>query len=67
VVLTDITSGKSWEFETQATSYRLPIEMKPTDGQPHTINWRVGVARKSPEGAYVVTAPMSLIYTFIWQ
>jgi hypothetical protein len=67
VVLTDTTGGKSWEFETQATSYRLPAEMMPTDGKPHTVNWRVGVARKSAEGAYLVTGKMSLIYTFTWQ
>ncbi len=68
VVLTDATTNQTWEFETQATSYRLPTEMIPTDGRPHTINWRVAVARLSADGnAYLIIGRQSLIYTFTWQ
>ncbi|MEP7286755.1 MAG: hypothetical protein ABI947_13425 [Chloroflexota bacterium] len=67
VLMTDVTNGSNHQFETQATSLRLPANMQPTDGKPHTFNWQVGVARKSADGVYVQEGEMSLIYTFTWQ
>jgi hypothetical protein len=69
VLLSDATAQPShtWEFETQATSLRLPADIQPTDGQPHTFNWQVMVARKTPDGAYIVVGRKSVIYTFTLQ
>ncbi len=68
VQVKDASVQKDTQFETQTTSVRLPAEMIPADGQPHTINWRVGVVRKSGDGTYVqISTDMSLIYTFTWQ
>jgi len=66
VLLVDVTTGQSWVYETQATSYQLPDSIRPTNGQAHEFNWRVTTARRSPEGAYIHGA-MSVIYTFNWQ
>ena len=46
---------------------RLPADIQPTDGQPHTFNWQVMVARKTPDGAYMVVGRKSVIYTFTLQ
>jgi hypothetical protein len=67
VLMTDMTSGKSYEFESDSTSLRLPENIQPVDGKPHTINWQVGVARQNEEGAYIQVGNPSVIYTFIWQ
>jgi hypothetical protein len=69
VLLSDATAQPphTWEFETQATSLRLPADIQPTDGQPHTFNWQVMAARKTPDGAYVVVGRKSVIYTFTLQ
>jgi LysM repeat protein len=67
VQITDATTDHTWRFDTQATSVRMPPEAQPTDGNPHTFNWKVGVARKSAEGALVQIGQESVIFTFIWQ
>ena len=67
ILLTDATLDRTWEFGTQATSLRLPAEIIPSDGRAHTINWKIGIARKSAEDAYVLVGPWSVIYTFTWQ
>lgn len=65
VMWTDLTTGQTWQGHTTASSYRLPQEQIPTDGQPHIVNWQVGVAQDGPDG-YILLSPMSLIYTFTW-
>ena len=67
VLATDVTGGKNYEFETESTSVRLPDYAKPADGQPHTVNWQVGVARTGEDGSYVLVSTMSVIHTFVWQ
>ncbi|MCC7449739.1 MAG: LysM peptidoglycan-binding domain-containing protein [Anaerolineae bacterium] len=67
VQITDATTDRTWRFDTQATSVRMPPEAQPADGNPHTFNWKVGIARKSAEGALVQIGQESVIFTFIWQ
>ncbi len=64
--LTDATTSVTRQFETQATSYRLPADLMPTDGRTHTINWQLTVAQIAQDGAYVVIGQQSVIYTFLW-
>ncbi len=67
VMVTEPVSLHTWQFETQATSFRLPSEIQSNDGQPHTMNWQVMVVRKSADGAYLVVGQKSVIYSFTWQ
>ncbi len=67
IQITDATTDRTWRFDTQATSVRMPPEAQPADGNQHTFNWKVGVARKSAEGALVQIGQESVIFTFIWQ
>jgi LysM repeat protein len=69
IILTDAAHPeKTIERETRLNAIPYPPELAPTDGQPHTINWQIGIARKASDGShYVIISPMSLIYRFIWQ
>jgi hypothetical protein len=63
----DMTAGTPpLQDRTQATSYHIPREFTPADGQPHEIHWLVGVAREGADGNFVLISPMSPIYTFTW-
>ncbi len=66
VLWSDATLSRTLQHETHSNSFRLPAELQPADGAPHTVNWRVGVA-KLVDGNIVFVSPMSRIYTFIWQ
>lgn len=52
IEITDVTSGQKLLQVTQATSFTLPDTFVPTDGQTHTIQWRVLVARQNDAGVY---------------
>ena len=67
VLVSDVTSKSTREFEATAESYPLPADMTPTDNQLHTINWRVAVARKAQDGTYIQVGQASVIYTFTWK
>ncbi|MFN8529653.1 MAG: hypothetical protein U0670_13675 [Anaerolineae bacterium] len=45
----------------------LPDAMVPTDGQTHTIQWRVTVAARTPDGAYVIVGAVGNWRQFTWQ
>ena len=55
-----VAAGRVWggTFHAIATrllrrfgkSIRLPADIQPTDGQPHTFNWQLMVTRKAPDG-----------------
>lgn len=66
VMWTDMATGQTWQARTPINSFRLPMSLEPADGQTHTINWQVGVAREGADGSYVLISPMSLIYSFTW-
>jgi hypothetical protein len=68
IQITDQTSGKTNNFTTRSTSYRLPSSLIPTDGQTHTFNWNVSVAYRNPDGLYVpVGGGTNRTMTFQWQ
>lgn len=66
ILITDSTTSRTWELETQATSLRLPSDVQPNDLNTHTFNWRVVVAHKGVDGSYILVGQKSLIFTFTW-
>lgn len=66
VELTDETSGQKTLQVTGATSFTMPDEFIPTDGQPHTITWRVSIARKNEAGVYGYIGGQGDWRTFQW-
>jgi len=52
VEITDTTSGQKLLQVTESTSFTMQDSFVPTDGQAHTIQWRVSVARKNEAGVY---------------
>lgn len=52
VEITDMTTGQKMLQTTSSTSFRLPESFVPADGQSHTVQWRVSVARKNESGVY---------------
>lgn len=68
VEIQDVTNGAKYNSVTRNTSTLLPAEMIPTDGQRHTINWTVSVARLNAEGtAYQPISGNPEIRTFQWE
>ncbi len=67
VVWTDTTTGQTRQARTQSASFRMPVELEPSGGQAHTVNWQIAVAREAPDSTYVLVSPLSLIYTFRWE
>jgi hypothetical protein len=67
VLWTDTTTGQTRQARTQSASFRMPVELEPTGGGAHTVNWQIAVAREAPDGTYVMISPLSLIYTFRWE
>lgn len=52
VEITDVTSGQKLLQVTESTSFTMLDSFVPSDGQAHTIQWRVSVARKNESGVY---------------
>lgn len=68
VEIQDVTNGAKYNSITRNTSALLPAEMIPTDGQRHTINWTVTVARLNAEGtAYQPISGSPEIRIFQWE
>jgi len=67
VELTDTTSGQKTLQVTSATSFTMPDSFVPTDGQPHTIEWRVSVARQNDAGVYGYIGGQGNWRSFQWM
>ncbi len=67
VEIQDLTSGATWQDVTRSTGYMLPESLIPSDGQPHTIQWRVSVAVANPDGTYTVAGAPGDWRVFTWQ
>lgn len=52
VEITDVTSGQKLLQVTQSTTFTMPESFVPSDGQSHTIQWRVSVARQNDAGVF---------------
>jgi hypothetical protein len=68
IQVTDTTSGMTSpnQYVTRSTSFLLPAEMIPTDGQTHSIQWSVSVAEQNEQGAYRIVSGTTT-RTFQWQ
>jgi hypothetical protein len=68
VEILDNTLGISFADVTLGTSLRLPETLIPTDGQPHTFQWRVSVALENAEGTFRIVGGLPSAWrTFTWQ
>lgn len=67
VQIEDITVGKTFAAVTRSTSYALPDTLIPSDGQIHTIQWTVTIARRNEQGRYAVISGQPVIRRFQWQ
>lgn len=63
----DTKGGDTFRDITRNTSYLLPESMVPTDGQPHTIEWRVSVAAPNDKGVYRYIGATGDWRKFQWQ
>jgi hypothetical protein len=63
----DTAGGEPFRDVTRSTSYELPEKLIPTDGQPHTIEWRVSVALPNDQGIYDYIGAQGEWRTFHWQ
>lgn len=67
VEVRDTTSQQDWRAVTTDTSIMLPTSLIPSDGQAHTINWRVTVARADENGVYSIVGAPGTWRSFQWQ
>lgn len=63
----DRTSGTVSAYVTRNTRYTLPDSLIPSDGQNHTMAWRVRVARDNNDGTYTAVGGRGEWHTFQWQ
>jgi hypothetical protein len=62
----DTTTARHADVTT-TTSYDLPAELVPTDGQTHIVRWRVSVAAQNEQGAYRHIGAVGEWRTFNWR
>jgi hypothetical protein len=67
VEIQDETAGTQHVDVTTTTSYALPDELVPTDGETHTMRWRVSVAAQNDQGAYRYIGAQGEWRTFSWR
>lgn len=67
VQVEDVTAQTKTPFITRETSFTLPDELIPTDGQTHTFQWTVAVAEPNEQGIYRLVGSPSPIRRFTWQ
>jgi hypothetical protein len=60
------TNAPPFRDVTTDTSYKLPDSLIPTDGQPHTFNWTVRVAKPNAQGVYGTIGGAPAIRSFQW-
>lgn len=67
IELVDQTTNQSLRQVTRANSYRVPQAFIPADGQTHTLQWRVIVARQFENGVYQYVGAEGDWPTFQWR
>lgn len=67
VEIVDDTAGTNKIDVTRSNSYELPDDLVPTDGQTHTIRWRVWVGVPNQQGMYRPVGAQGDYRTFRWQ
>jgi hypothetical protein len=67
VQVEDSVTGAKFNDITTSTSLRLPDTLIPSDGQAHTFNWTVTVAKPNEQGVYRIISGAPAIRRFTWQ
>lgn len=67
IEIEDETAGRTHVDITTNTTYDLPEELVPTDGQVHDMRWRVSVAGQNAQGAYRHIGAVGDWRRFRWQ
>lgn len=67
VQVEDTVTGAKFNDITTSTSLRLPDTLIPSDGQAHTFNWTVTVAKPNEQGVYRIISGAPAIRRFTWQ
>ncbi len=67
VEIQDETAGTQHIDIAHSTSYQLPDDLIPGDGQTHTIQWRVSVAAPNAQGQYRYIGAQGDWRRFSWQ
>jgi hypothetical protein len=67
IEISDRTTNTQSHYVTRNTRYTLPDSAIPTDGQQHSIDWRVTVAVQNPDGTYTTVGGLGNWRTFNWQ
>ncbi len=67
VEIQDQTAGTQHIGIAHSTSYQLPDDLIPSDGQTHAIQWRVSVAAPNSEGKYAYIGARGDWRRFSWQ
>ena len=67
VEITDVTSGQKVLQVTDSTTFTMPDNLVPSDSQPHSIQWRVSVARRNEAGVYGYIGGTGEWRTFEWM
>lgn len=67
VEVQDMTANTTFQDITRGTYYDLPDSLIPADGQPHNMQWRVSIARRTPDGTYVIVGADGTWRAFSWQ
>lgn len=66
VQIEDVTAGTTHIGVTRTTSYELPSDMIPSDGQSHNVRWRVSVAAPNEQGTYRIISGDATWREFRW-
>lgn len=67
VELRDQTNASDHRQRTRANSYRVPAAFAPRDGQMHSLQWRVSVARQNEAGVYYFVGEQGTWRRFDWS
>lgn len=66
IQIENLASGTAFNDITRATSYRLPAEIAPANGERQQYRWRVSVAQQNADGRYAVVGAEGEWRTFTW-
>ena len=67
ITIEDRTAGTTNSYVTSNTRYTLPDSLIPSDGQNHSMAWRITVATENPDGSYTPVGGLGEWNTFQWR
>jgi hypothetical protein len=67
IEVSDRTTGTGTNYVTRNTNFTLPDSAIPSDGQMHSMDWRVTVAVQNADGTYTTVGGLGTWRGFNWQ